>query len=150
VNVIGAIMTETGGPAWRQTIFHPFAQASRLARGNVLRLVKNCGTFSAGAYSAAPLLLATVVHDPDSGAVSVFALNRSLEPMQLSVGLRGLGSLAIAEALELHHPDLKATNTRVHPDAVSPVAHTSCAWSNGGLEATLKPLSWNVFSLRPA
>ena len=27
VNVIGAIMTETGGPAWRQTIFHPFAQA---------------------------------------------------------------------------------------------------------------------------
>ncbi|MDB5441503.1 MAG: alpha-N-arabinofuranosidase, partial [Caulobacteraceae bacterium] len=25
VNVIGPIMTETGGPAWRQTIFHPFA-----------------------------------------------------------------------------------------------------------------------------
>ena len=25
VNVIAPIMTETGGPAWRQTIFHPFA-----------------------------------------------------------------------------------------------------------------------------
>ena len=33
VNVIGPIMTETGGAAWRQTIFHPFAQASRYARG---------------------------------------------------------------------------------------------------------------------
>ena len=30
VNVIGPIMTETGGAAWRQTIFHPFAQASRM------------------------------------------------------------------------------------------------------------------------
>ncbi len=63
VNVIGAIMTETGGPAWRQTIFHPFAQASRLARGNVLRLVTDCGTFAAGDYDKAPLLLATAVHD---------------------------------------------------------------------------------------
>ena len=30
VNVIAPIMTETGGPAWRQTIFHPFAQMSRI------------------------------------------------------------------------------------------------------------------------
>ena len=29
VNVIAPIMTETGGPAWRQTIFYPFAQISR-------------------------------------------------------------------------------------------------------------------------
>ena len=28
VNVIAPIMTETGGPAWRQTIFYPFAQLS--------------------------------------------------------------------------------------------------------------------------
>ncbi len=32
VNVIAPIMTETGGPAWRQTIFWPFAQMSRLGR----------------------------------------------------------------------------------------------------------------------
>jgi alpha-N-arabinofuranosidase len=105
VNVIGAIMTETGGPAWRQTIFHPFAQAARLARGNVLRLVTQCGTFSAGDYAAAPLLLATAVHDPASGAVSLFALNRSRESMSLSADLRGLGTLSIAESFELKHDD---------------------------------------------
>jgi alpha-N-arabinofuranosidase len=37
VNVIAPIMTETGGPAWRQTIFYPFADFSNLGRGNVLR-----------------------------------------------------------------------------------------------------------------
>ena len=38
VNVIAPIRTEPGGPAWRQTIFHPFAITSRLARGEVLRV----------------------------------------------------------------------------------------------------------------
>jgi alpha-N-arabinofuranosidase len=150
VNVIGAIMTETDGPAWRQTIFHPFAQAARLARGNVLRLVTQCDTFSAGDYAAAPLLLATAVHDPASGAVSVFALNRSREPMSLSAALRGLGTLNIAESFELKHDDLKATNTREAPGKVSPVKHPACEIAGGDLKALLKPLSWNVFALQPA
>ena len=34
----GCIRTEEGGPAWRQTIFHPFAQTARLARGTALRV----------------------------------------------------------------------------------------------------------------
>ena len=148
VNVIGAIMTQTGGPAWRQTIFHPFALASRLARGNVLRLVTECGTFSAGEYQAAPLLLACAVHDPASGTISVFALNRSTEPMALRVDLRGFGNLSIAEGFELWHDNLKATNTREAPDEVSPTRHPACESGDGGLKATLKPLSWNVFDLR--
>ncbi|HEX3995858.1 MAG TPA: alpha-L-arabinofuranosidase C-terminal domain-containing protein, partial [Acetobacteraceae bacterium] len=39
VNVIAPIMTEDGGPAWRQTIFYPFAQMSHFGRGRVLRAV---------------------------------------------------------------------------------------------------------------
>ena len=149
VNVIGAIRTETGGPAWRQTIFHPFAQASRLARGNVLRLVTECGSFSAGDYPDAPLLLSSVVHDPSTGNVSVLALNRAPEAMQLSVELRGFGPLELAESQQLHHDDLKAVNTKDAPRTVWPVVHEGCAVSERGLEASLKPLSWNVFALRP-
>ena len=37
VNAIAPILTETGGPAWRQTIFWPFADFSQLGRGTVLR-----------------------------------------------------------------------------------------------------------------
>ena len=148
VNVIGAIMTETGGKAWRQTIFHPFAQASRLARGNVLRLVTECDTFAAGEYPRAPLLLASAVHDPQSGGLSVFALNRAPEPMALSVELRGMKEVAVIESLELRHDDLKAVNTAQQPDAVAPVAHPAFTCGDGRLAATLKPLSWNVFALR--
>ena len=38
VNVIAPIMTEPGGPAWRQPTFHPFATTARLARGTALDL----------------------------------------------------------------------------------------------------------------
>src|SRR6185312_16554630 len=39
VNVIAPIMTEPGGPAWRQTTFFPFAVTKRLASGEVIRPV---------------------------------------------------------------------------------------------------------------
>jgi alpha-N-arabinofuranosidase len=148
VNVIGAIMTETGGPAWRQTIFHPFALSSRLARGRVLRAVTDCGTFSAGDYDQAPLLLSSVVHDQEAGQVVVFALNRSAkQQMQLEVELRGFRNLELVEAWELHHHDLKVVNTRQAPDAVAPRSRTG-AVEQRGLSATLQALSWNVFVLK--
>ena len=40
-------MTETGGPAWRQTIFYPFAQMSRFGRGRVLRAKIDSPTYAA-------------------------------------------------------------------------------------------------------
>ncbi len=150
VNAIGAIRTETGGPAWRQTIFHPFALTARLARGNVLRLATDCDTFSAGDYPDAPNLLAAATHDPATGAVTVLALNRSRETMQLSADLRGFGGLEIAQSFQLHHVDLKAVNTRAAPDTVQPVPHRHCRCLQGRLEASLEPLSWNLFSLRAA
>ncbi|RHW18918.1 alpha-N-arabinofuranosidase [Sphingomonas gilva] len=151
VNVIGPIMTETGGPAWRQTIFHPFAQASRYGHGEVLRLNIDTGSFKAGNQDAAPLLVATAVHDAETGQATIFALNRSTDQeMALSAELRGLGERALAEGLELHHPDIKAINSKDDPDQVAPTAHERVAVEGETLSATLKPLSWNVFVTRPA
>jgi alpha-N-arabinofuranosidase len=150
VNVIAPIMTEAGGPAWRQTIFHPFAQASRAARGNALRLKVETGIFAAGKQEAAPLLVTSVVHDPETGAATVFALNRSLdEEMTLTAELRNMGARQLESAHELHDADLKAANTKDAPDRVAPVAHPAAALSDGVLTATLKPLSWNVFTTMP-
>jgi alpha-N-arabinofuranosidase len=150
VNAIAPIMTETGGSAWRQTIFHPFAQASRFGRGEVLRLMVSSDTFSAGQFEKAPLLLTSIVHDPETGAVTVFALNRSLDKeMELDVEMRGFGELKLAEAFELHHSDLKAINSKDAPDEVAPAAHARAELNAGTLKATLKPLSWNVFVSRP-
>ena len=93
------------------------------------------------------MLLSTVVHDSASGALAVFALNRSHEPMSFSADLRGFSGLTITESFELSHDDLKAANTRDAPEEVSPVKHPDCRIADSGLVAELKPLSWNVFAL---
>lgn len=149
VNVIGPIFTETGGPAWRQTIFHPIADATRLGHGEVLRLKVDTTTFETKAHGEVPHLLATAIFNAETGAVSLFALNRSADQaMDLALDLRGLGQgLTIAASTELHEGDLKKVNSKDAPDAVAPRANESAKISGTSFTAQLKPLSWNVFAL---
>jgi alpha-N-arabinofuranosidase len=151
VNVIGPIFTETGGAAWRQTIFHPIADCTRLGHGEVLRLKVNTPTFETRAHGDIPHLLATAIHNPETGEVAIFALNRSTEAaMDLSVDLRGLGEgLQIVSATELHHADLKCVNTR-DDEVIRPVSNDSAKVSGPAFSAVLKPQSWNVFTLKAA
>jgi alpha-N-arabinofuranosidase len=162
VNVIAPIMTETGGPAWRQTIFHPFAQMSRFGRGRVLRAEVDSPSYPASYFDPrgadnlyfplpeVPYLKLAAVEDPATGALTLFALNRSLdEPMPLEVALRGFGkSGAVGEALELRHKNLKATNTKEKPERVAPVRLKEVKVNKDRLQATLAPASWNVMRVQ--
>ena len=151
VNVIGPIFTETGGPAWRQTIFHPIADCTRNGYGEVLKLKVETTMFATKAHGEVPHLLACAIFNPQTGQVSVFALNRSTdEEMEIALELRGLGDgLGVAESLELYDSDLKAVNTKDAPEAVSPAANATAEVKGSRFTATLKPQSWNVFSLKP-
>jgi alpha-L-arabinofuranosidase len=150
VNVIGAIMTEGGGPAWRQTIFHPFSQASRYGHGNVLRTRSRTDSYATANHSKLDYLLASVLHDETSGRCTVFALNRSTsDAMNLSVELNGLGSRRLVATSEVHHTNLKAENTRSSPDTVKPTEHPAVSLKATHLQAKLSPLSWNVFVTEP-
>ena len=159
VNVIAPIMTQTGGPAWRQTIFHPFAQMSQFGRGRVLRTIVRSDTY-ATAYSdprgptdppillpAVPYLKLAAVHN-DDGGLALFALNRDLEqPMEMTIDIRSFEGLRLHDATTLHHADLKATNTMASPDNVSPQTLSKIETNGGTLTATLPPASWNVVRL---
>ncbi|MBK9394648.1 MAG: alpha-N-arabinofuranosidase [Uliginosibacterium sp.] len=146
VNVIGPIMTEPGGPAWRQTIFYPFAQAARFGHGRVLRPVIDSPAYEAKTFDEIPYLCASVVDDPESGRTTVFALNRHLEDeMELRVELRGLGTnRRLEHALELFHTNMKAVNTMEAPNTVAPAQNPNVRIEGDVLVARLKPGSWNV------
>ena len=150
VNVIGPIMTEPGGPAWRQTIFHPFALASRHARGRVLRAVVDSPSYRTEAQDEVPHLVAAVVDDEPAGTVAVFALNRHLtEELELRAELRGMGGQRrVEQALSLHHRDLGAVNTKEAPDTVVPTVNPDVRVEGETLVARLRPASWNVFVTR--
>jgi alpha-L-arabinofuranosidase len=162
VNVIAPIMTEIGGPAWRQTIFHPFAQFSQFGRGTVLRAEVDAPEYSARYYDprgaadlwfplTAPYLSLAAVHDVDAGTLTLFALNRNTaEEMPLEVIASGFATLELEAATQLCHHDLHAENTQQHPDRVTPSALSDIGVSHDRVRATLAPASWNVIRLHAA
>jgi len=83
VNVIAPIMTEPGGPAWRQTTFFPFAATSRLAQGEALD-VRALGDVSVRGASS--------LYDDDLGAAN------TLEAPD-RVGLRPTPTAEISDGL---------------------------------------------------
>jgi alpha-N-arabinofuranosidase len=152
VNAIGAIRTEARGPAWRQTIFHPFALAARHARGDVLRPAIQSPAHRGRFHPEMPALVASATHDAESRRTAVFALNRNLrDEQELRVELRGFApAQSLVAAVQLHHDDMAASNSAGSPDAVAPVAHTRAGLESTRLQAVLKPGSWNVFVLEHA
>jgi alpha-N-arabinofuranosidase len=142
-------MTEPGGPAWRQTTFYPFAQASRYGRGRVLQVNVDSPVHETRAFGEVPLLHATAVIDDATGAVTVFAVNRSqTESLPLEIGLRGLSVGRVVEHSVLADDDPDAVNSLQDPDRVTPHSVDGTAvGEDGTLRATLKPLSWNVIRL---
>ncbi|MGA3001074.1 MAG: alpha-N-arabinofuranosidase [Acetobacteraceae bacterium] len=158
VNVIAPIMTEDGGPAWRQTIFYPFAQMSHFGRGRVLRAGIDSPTYDARYFDprggqdlyfpvTAPYLKLAAVQGYNE-IVTLFALNRHLtEPMPLTVTLSGIPATSIRAARTLHHPNLNASNTRDAPDTVRPAPLDGVSIAGGTVRASLPPASWNVIRL---
>ena len=93
VNVIAPIMTEPGGPAWRQTTFFPFSITSRLASGEVIRPVIEAPTYHTARHGEASLIDA--VATADDGRAAVFLVNRDLrETAQVTIDVRSLGCRA--------------------------------------------------------
>ena len=148
VNVIAPIMTETGGTAWRQTIFYPFMHASLYGRGDVLDLRVTCPTYATERIGDVPYIEATATIDDELKAVTIFAVNRSqTDEMDVEFDLRSLPPLAAFEWIVLDHPNPEATNTANAPDRVTPRQGSGASIAGGQLRVTLTPFSWNVIRL---
>lgn len=149
VNVIAPIMTQNGGPAWRQTTYWPFLHASQYGRGKVLHLTIDSPTYDTRPIAAVPYLEAVVTLDEETGTATIFAINRHLtEDMELKGLLNGLQKYQLVEHLELTHPDPKAINTAANPNNVAPKAVNRTEVAEGRLHSRLAPLSWNVIRLK--
>ncbi|RZS68109.1 alpha-N-arabinofuranosidase [Agromyces ramosus] len=148
VNVIAPIMTEPGGPAWRQTTFFPFSITSRLAQGEALELKLDAPTYETKEYGEVPLVDAVATHDAETGRTAVFLVNRSQdEPLTLIVDIATLGDLSVLESHTLADDDVYARNTLAEPERVAPRSNDSVRIDGGELTVTLPPVSWTAISL---
>jgi alpha-N-arabinofuranosidase len=148
VNVIAPIMTEPGGPAWRQTIFFPFATTARLAQGTVLRLAVESPTYQTAAYGRVPVVDAVATLDDDTGGLGVFVVNRSVDlPTTVSINVSSLGPVRVVESITLAGDDPNATNTLEHQQRVAPAPNQSARIEDGVLTLDLPAISWSAVEL---
>ncbi len=150
VNVIAPIMTATGGPAWRQSIFHPLQIASRLGRGISLNVVTDSPTYDCDEADDVPYADVSAVASADGATVTIFAVNRHMsEPMEIDASLIGFGELAITEHLALADCDPKTANSAQHPDAVRPKRGSGLAIVDGDrLVGALPAFSYAAITCR--
>ncbi|HYQ65095.1 alpha-N-arabinofuranosidase [Actinophytocola sp.] len=149
VNVIAPIRSEPGGPAWRQTTFHPFSLTSRHGRGTVLRVEPTGPSYETSRMGEVPVVSATAVHDEEAGTVTLFAVNRAqTEPLTLAVDVRSLPNLVVGNHTALFDEDPEATNTMDSPDRVTPTRLADVKAVDGTVTAVLPALSWNMIRLR--
>jgi alpha-L-arabinofuranosidase len=149
VNVIAPIRSEPGGPAWRQTIFHPFAKTAALAKGTVLHTVLDSPRYETARHGEVPVVDAVATYDDASGDVIVFVVNRNqTEPVELTADLRKFKQfLRVAEAWTLADDDLRATNTAEQPDRVTLRTAERVSVEDSALRVVLPPVSWSAVRL---
>ena len=148
VNVIGPIFTEPGGPAWRQTIFHPFKLVAAHAHGTVLQPKVESAKFETKTAGTSSELVASAIHNTKKKEVVLFVLNRGTsEPLDLTIDLRAFPQITGFRGFQIQGPNLLATNTASQPDNVKPSEHQEFSSAANRLVTKLSPLSWNLILL---
>jgi len=148
VNVIAPIMTEPGGPAWRQTTFFPFSITSRLAQGRSLDVKIESEKYDTKAYGEVPLVDAVATHDEETGRTAIFLVNRAQDgPTTVTIDVNALGLVDVRETHMLSDDDIHAANTLEQPERVGVAPNYSVVLDGGVLTVTLPAVSWTAIAL---
>ena len=148
VNVIAPIFTKTGGGAFRQTIFYPFAAMSKYARGNALKPIIECGKYDCKDFTDVPYLESVASYDEENEEIALFVVNRSMEEdVQLDVSLLGFEGYKAVSFESMDGYNVLQENTfdnevvKMHSNPVPPT-------DGKNTEINLKALSFNVIRFK--
>ncbi|MGA1812561.1 alpha-N-arabinofuranosidase [Frondihabitans sp. 4ASC-45] len=151
VNVIAPIRSEENGPAWKQTIFWPFARMAALARGEILRTATTSDKVSSKQFGDADQVDVSATFDEQNGRVALFLANRGLdEAADVTVALNGFvgGRVLRAELLEIPSGGTRLTaNTLDAQDAVGLVPLDGVVVDGSTATLRLPALSWAVVEI---
>jgi len=142
VNVIAPIMTEPGGPAWKQTTFHPFALTAAAAKGDVLNLAVRCPDVPTKQFGDVQAIDAVATRDDEAGRTALFLVNRGMSTDEpVTVDLSGIAERTVTEAVVLTNSDLKWSASAKDSTSVGP-RPLKTRVADGELSFTLPKVSW--------
>ncbi|NOJ59108.1 alpha-N-arabinofuranosidase [Arthrobacter sp. 260] len=151
VNVIAPIRSEAGGPAWRQTIFWPFARMAELATGQILQLTIESDRYTNARFGDTDLVDGAATFNEETGRVVFFLANRSLEEAaDVELTLRGLDAVRVTRAEVLRTPagqDRFTTNNLARGEHVGMTPLRDVTAGGQEVRVSLPALSWSVIEI---
>ena len=148
VNVIAPIFTKTGGGAFRQTIFYPFAAMSKYARGNALKPIIECDKYDCKDFTDVPYLESVASYDEENDEIALFVVNRSMEEdILLDVSLLGFDGYKAVAFESMDGYDVLQENT-FDKEVVKMHANPVPTTDGKNTEINLKALSFNVIRFK--
>ena len=145
VNVIAPIMTENGGPAWKQTTYYPYQFASVFGRGDAMAVAVDGPTYNAKVADDVPYLDVAAVRAADGKMLTLFMVNRHpTEALSIDVDLAGFEATGVAQHIMMTSDDLGATNTAKHQNRIVPTKGKGVGIRDGDLKGKLAAHSYHV------
>jgi len=144
VNVIAPIMTIPGGPAWKQTIYYPYLHASNYGRGTALQTLVEAPKYDCKDFTDVPTLDAVAVVSDNRKELTIFAVNKGEEELDISCGLRDFPGASVSEHIVMACDDLNAGNTPVNRDLIAPARSNRHVLNDNMLLVKAPAYSWNV------
>lgn len=155
VNVIAPIMAEpNGGPAWRQTVFYPFAEAAHHARGNAYAPAIDSPKIATESYGEVDALDAVVTWDETTRTGLLLTVNRDATAAhEVSVDLSGLpgfnaAAFTVTRTQMLHDDDPHRANTAEAPEAVTPQPLDTQSAADDSITFALPAISWSAVEFK--
>jgi alpha-L-arabinofuranosidase len=146
-NVSAPIRTTPGGPAWRQTIFHPFALTASHARGDVLQTGVDTATIDTDRHGEVPVIDA-VATSAGSEIVLLVVNRHRREDVEIRTGLHMFEVGSVVDARSVYDEDPSAANTADAPDRVVPRDLKTAELEAGTLRVVVPPESFSIVRLR--
>ncbi len=148
VNVIAPIMTETGGRAWRQTIFYPLMQVSNYGLGTALPAALDADKHATTDFPEVPDTDAGAGYNEERGELTIFAASRALEEdTLLTINLSDFPTFYPVRRSVLAGHDKKQRNT-ADTGPVVPKDLPLPEKDAHSLDLVLPPLSWTMLQLK--
>lgn len=145
VNTGPLIVTDKGGDAWRNAIFYPMLQASQYGRGEVLYDGLQCDKYDSASFTDVPDIDTVSVYNEEKGELTVFAMNRTGEDIDLTADVRDFAPSSVKFHSVMENEDLyNVRNTNATKTALSPKNVDRTEIDGGYAKAKLAKYSWNV------
>ncbi|MBR1530788.1 MAG: alpha-N-arabinofuranosidase [Eubacterium sp.] len=148
VNVIAPIFTQTGGGAFRQTIFYPFEHLSNFGRGAALNPIITCEKYDCKEFTDVPYIESIATFDEENESLTIFAVNKSQnEAQDITVNMLDFDGYKPFEFISMDGYD-KKTENYFDSEKVKPHKNELPSVDRGEMNVHIAPFSWNVIRLK--